>query len=317
MATISRANARKYVAGILGGARSSQLMDSAEEAILRAFEDWQAAKFWRFLLKDTATGFKVTSCITTSASAVVTNATTGALDAVNIGITAAGTNIPAGTTVLSFTRNDDGTVATVTLSNNVSTGSTQTITFGGDIPIIAGVQEYNAPPDFGSWYHGRTTINKWPLSFIEYRDWNRSVIDHTVQGIIEAATVYNPVSMLTQDKGTKRLRTFRISHLADILFIQYYRVFDKLADPLDIPDKVQYKFMDYARWRLLESKTAHDDRLPQIEKMALGSLAQAMANDEGESEDEDVVMKSQMDVFGANGGVRPLWGNGPFWPYPY
>jgi hypothetical protein len=312
--SITRVNARAYVAGILGGSRSPQILDAAEEALLRAFEDWSAAKFWRFLLKDTATGFKVTSCVVSDSVSTVDAPTTGAFDGVNIGVTVTGTDIPASTTVLAYTRNDDGTVATITLSQMPTKDATETLTFGGNIPIVAGIQEYNAPPDFNSFYHGRTLVNKWPLSFIEYREWNRAVVDHTVQGVIEAITVYNPLSALTQNYGTKRLRTFRISHLADILFMQYYRAFDKLADPLDIPETIMYKFLDYAQWRLLEKKTAHDDRLPQIEKMAIGSLAQAMADDEEESEDEDTCLKSQMEMFGQNCGQRPLWTNGDFWP---
>jgi hypothetical protein len=310
--SITRANAQKYVAGILGGARSTQILDAADDAISRAFEDWQAAKFWRFLLKDTARGFKVTLCVTTTAVAIIPAPSEGAFDGVNIGITCTGTNIPGGTLVSDYTRNDNGTIATITLSNPVTTGSTQTLTFGGNIPIVAGTQEYNAPLDFGSWYHGRTLVNKWPLSYIEYRDWNRAVVDHTVQGVIEAVTIYNPDSELTQNYGAKRLRTFRISSLTDILFMQYYRSFNKTADPIDIPDEIQFKFLDYAQWRLVEKKTAHDDRLPQLEKMALGALAQAMSNDEESTEDEDVCMKSQMEVFGQNGGKRPLWSNGAF-----
>jgi hypothetical protein len=296
-----------YVAGILGGSRSPQILDAAEEALLRAFEDWQAAKFWRFLLKDTAAGFKVVSCTVSDSVLTVSAPTTGAFDGVNIGITVTGTDIQANTVVTAYTRNEDGTIATITLSLMPTKDASETLTFGGNIPIIAGTQEYNAPPDFGSFYHGRTLVNKWPLSYIEYRDWNRSTVDHTVQGVIEAITVYNPVSELTQNYGTKRLSTFRISHLADVLFMQYYRSFNKLADPVDIPDAVQYKFLDYAQWRLLEKKTAHDDRLPQIEKMALGALGQAITDDEEETEDEDVYMKSQMEMFGQTGGQRPLW----------
>jgi hypothetical protein len=310
--SMTRANAQKYVGGIIGGARSSQIMLAAEDAILRSFEDWQAAKFWRFLLKDTARGFRVTSCVTTTSVATIPAPSTGAFDAVNIGITVTGTGIAASTTVTDYSRNTDGTVATITVSPVVTTGGTVTLTFGGNIPIIAGTQEYNAPQDFQSFYHGRTLVNKWPLSYIEYREWNRAVVDHTVQGIIEAVTIYNPDSELTQNYGTKRLRTFRISSQNDIMFMQYYRIFSVLADPLDIPDDILYKFLDYAQWRLVEKKTAHDDRLPGLEKMALGSLAQAMANDEEETEDEDVCMKSQMEMFGQNGGRRPLWSNGAF-----
>ena len=314
--SITRANAKIYVAGILGGARSPQLTAAAEEAILRSFEDWQAAKFWRFLLKDTARGFTVSGVTLSGVSTTVAAPTTGAFDAVNVGVTVSGTGVQANTTVSSFTRNTDGTVASIVLSLQPTAQAGIVLTFGGNIPLIIGIQEYNAPPDFSSVYHARTMTNKRPLEFIEYREWNLKIVDHTVQGLVEAITVYNPDSELTQNYGTKRLRTFRITSVSDSLFLQYYRAFDSLADPLDIPEDYKYKFLDYARWRLLESKTAHDDRLPSIEKMALGSLAQATADDEEVSEEENVAMKSQMEVYGSSGQTR-LWSNGDFWATPF
>lgn len=321
--SITRANARIYVAGILGGARSPQLTAAAEEAILRSFEDWQAAKFWRFLLKDTSLGFRVSGCNCTSGSAVINAPTTSAFDAVNVGVTVTvgggeTVTLPANTTVSSYTRNTDGTIASITLSNPFGgTNDTSTVLiFSGNIPLIIGTDEYNAPPDFFSFYDGRTLSNKRKVYFIEYRDWNRAVIDHTVRGLVEAVTVFNPSSDLTQNFGTKRLKVFRNPSVNDTLYMQYYREFNSLADPLDIPEDIKYKFLDYARWRLLESKTAHDDRLPQIEKMALGSLAQAVANDEEETEDQETAIISQQEVFGLTGGQRPLWSNGDFWPYP-
>jgi hypothetical protein len=227
-------------------------------------------------------------------------------------VTVSGTGVVAGTTVASYTRNKDGTVATIVLSAAPAAGSPITLTFGPDIPIQVGVNEYNAPSDFRKPYHARLTSRvRWPLSYIEYRDWNRVVLDQTTRGAIEAYTVYNPVSPLTQNFGTKRLRVFRIPHLTDTMFVQYYRVFMPLADPLDFPNAYLYSFLKYAQWKLAEMKNSLDTRLPSLEKVGLAGLAGSMVDDEEETEDMEIRMKSQIE---AAGEIRPLWTNGEFFP---
>jgi len=315
VASITRAAAKIYVARILGGAGSTQILDAADEAIKRGAEDWDNAHNWSFLLKDTADGSVIASCALDETTAVVAAPSTGAFDGLNVGLTVTGTSIPASTTILSLTRNSAGDVTHITLSANpvvsgAPTTSTESLTFSGNIPIIAGTQEYNAPRDFGKPYGAELLTAKWPLSFIEYREWNRKVVDKTAQGAVEAYTVYNPRSVASSgSREAQRIRVFRIPGAADTMFLQYYRGLDGTADPIDMFSGYTFKFLDYCRWLLVLDKTAHDDRLPQIEKRAQSKLQMAITDDSEKSEDQEIRLISQME---AGSQDRPLWSNGQF-----
>jgi hypothetical protein len=313
--SMTRANAKKYIAKAVGGQNATPLLDMAEEALQRAFEDWQAAKNWYFMLKDTQAGFSVTSCVLTNGVATVPAPTTGVFDGVNLLVTVTGTNIPASTNVSAITRNTDGTVASITLSNAPTAGGTVTLTFAGNIPLVSLQQEYNLPSDFLAPYHARMLDKKLPLDYLQYRYWNQKIIDHTIAGLPVAYTVYNPVSAESQNYGTYRMRVFRIpqgtaGQYYDTVFMQYYRKFNHDSDPLDIPDRYLYKFLDYAQWKLLEKKDATSDRLPAIQATALAGLQSAMTDDEEVCEEEEQTrLISQME---AGLVPRPLWSNGQF-----
>ncbi len=308
---ISRANARIYVARIVGGANDPKVLDMADDAILGGSQDWNNSKKWNFLLKDTSLGFTVPSVVLASGNATVSAPSTGAFDGVNTGVTVSGTNITAGTTVSSYTRNADGTLASIVLSIAPTGNGTVTLTFGPDIPIIAGTQEYNAPTDFDEPYGARLLVNRWPLEYVQYREWNRKVNDQTVQGTIELYTVYNPLSFSVQNYRQKRLRVFRIPSQADTMHLQYFRNLVDDADPIDMFQNYLYKFLDYCQWLLLLKKNAHDDRLPQIEAHAQANLQACMTDDEELSDDEETRIKSQMEM---GNNARPLWNNGPYYP---
>lgn len=314
--SMTRANAKAYIAKAIGGAAFQSILNMAEEALMRSFEDWQAAKNWFFMLKDTEGGFSVPNVVLSNSTAVVSAPSTGAFDGINIGVgvSDSGGKITANTTVLSLTRATDGTVATITLSATPAAG-TVTMIVSGNIPLICLQQEYNLYPDFFAPYHARMTEKRLPLDYIAYRYWNTKIIDHTISGLPVAYTVYNPISAETQNYGTYRLRVFRIPNGTagthyDTLFQQYYRKFNFTSDPLDIPDKYLYKFLDYAQWKLLEKKEATSDRLPAAQASALAALQSAMTDDEEICEEEEQArLISQME-----GGIvpRPLWSNGQF-----
>lgn len=311
--SMTRANAKKYIAKGMGGQNQSVLLDMADEALYRAFEDWQAAKNWYFMLKDTQAGFTITGC-TISAGGVVTHATAGALDAVNLGVGVSGVGMPADSVVDTIVRNADGTIASFHILN-ANAGSGVTLTIAGNIPLIAAQQEYNLPLDFLAPYHARMTGKRLPLDYLQYRYWNTKIIDHTIQGLPVAYTVYNPVSAESQNYGTYRLRVFRIpqgvaGQLYDTLFLQYYRKFVHDSDPLDIPDRYLYKFLDYAQWKMLEKKDSTSDRLGSMQQTAMAGLQSAMTDDEEVCEEEEQTrLISQME-----GGLvpRPLWSNSQF-----
>jgi hypothetical protein len=305
---MTRANAKIYIARVLGGARGSDPLAMAEEALLRGFSDWSAEKDWEFLLKDMSLGFTVASCAIND-SVTVSAPSTGAFDGVNSGITVTGTGVPADTTVSSYTRGSDGTISSITLSAATTGGSQSvTLTFGGNIPIVQGVQDYNLPSDFKSPYGARLITNlKWPLTFIRPREWNRLTYEQTTQSSPTLYTVFNPISALTQDKGTYRLRILPISAQSDTLKFEYYRRFNETADPIDIPDEYLYQFLDYCAGLLLLRKRSFDNPELAIQD-AMKSFEKVKQNDQEPTEDEDIGLISSMDA----SSRRPLWTNGPF-----
>lgn len=313
---MTRTNAKKFISKGLGGQNVGTVLQMADEAITQGFEDWQAAKNWYFMLKDTAAGFLVTGVSWTGVVSSINAPVTGAFDGINIFSTISGAGIQNGTTITAFTRNTDGTIASITLS--LPTTGTQTgitVTIGGEIPLVCGQQEYNLFPDFLAPYHSRMLSKRLPLDYIQYRYWNQKIVDHTIQGLPVAYTVYNPVSAETQNFGVYRMRLFRIPNgiagtQYDTITQQYYRKFNFASDPLDIPDRYLMKFLNYCQWLFLAKKDAVNERLPQMEKIAMSSLQSAMTDDEELAEEEEQTrLVSQMEA-----GLipRPLWSNSQF-----
>jgi len=308
--SITRANAKIYIARILGGAKNQDILAMAEEALLRGFNDWQTEKDWEFLLKDNTGSFTVETVVLANGVALISAPVASAFDGVNVGITVSGSGIPANTTVSSYTRNADGSIATITLSAAPSSPtSPATLTFGGTLPIVAGTSDYNLPTDFHKHYGIRlySAVHR-ELTFIRPRDWNRTTINHETNGTVEGFTIYNANSAGTQNKGTYRLRTYRTPTSADIALLQYYRRFDSLADPIDMDGQYLYKFLDYCRGLALNAKRAFDDPTTFFSD-TINSLQKAKSSDEEVTEDEEIRMKSQMEMY----IDRPaLWNNGDF-----
>ena len=313
--SITTVNAKIYVARIIGGGASSQeSLDMAGESILRGYQDWQGKKFWRFLLKDTTntTALTVTA---TSGSAVVNAPSSGALDFVNVGqtVTVSGTaTLPAGTTVSSYARNSDGTVASVTLSNVFGgvTDAAAVLTLGANIPVTAGTNDYNLPTDFNAPFTARLTVTPRPLTWRDQRWWDRVITDQTVRGTPLDYTTYNPYSELSQNFGTPHLKFDRIPDAADTLVLRYYRKFSTTGTNIDMPDEFLYQFLDYCRNILLATKRAQDD--PAAYAQSVGAAAEGAAETDEEPTDDndaDQCMKSQWEMGDYN---RPLWGNGSF-----
>jgi hypothetical protein len=309
--------AKVYVSRVFGGAGSQEVLDMAGEAIIRAYTDWQAQKFWRFLLKDTTSTTAVAACNCVAAGAVVTAPSTGAFDFVNIGQTvtiSAGTaTLAAATTVLSFTRNTDGTVAILTLSANFggTTNASATLTFSGNIPVTIGTNDYNLPLDFAHFGTARLASNqKRTLVWREQAYWDRTIADQTVQGTPLEYTTYNPVSEATQNYGTKRLKFDRIPQSADTLQLLYYRKFNVSATSIDVPDDYLYTFLDYATSLALDRKRAMDDPAAYRSEI-LDAFQQKQQDDEGRADESDAdnCIKTQYEM---GEQQRPLWTNGDF-----
>ena len=310
-------SAASEVAKIIGGQNDTAVIALAKTAIKATVEDWNSAKPWNFLLKDTAAGFTVTGVSWTGTVTTINAPSTGAFDGVNKNITVSGGNVVANTTVSNYTRNTDGTIASITLSLATSATSTNvTLTFGGNIPILVDIDEYNLPTDFSSSYGVYLQTAKRQLKFIRYRDWNILITDHTAKRWVSAYTIYNPVSPQTQNFSTYRMKVFGVPGSTDTVFLQYYREMNADASTLDIPNSFLYKLIFYAQWILARMKDTEDSRLPVLEQTAKTALQAAISDDEDTiSEEDDFRAVSQMDAW--NGDRTVIWSNGEFTALPW
>lgn len=313
--SITVVEAKKLVADVIGGRASQEALDMAGDALRRSYQDWQAKRFWRFLLRDTSLTTAVASVTVASGNASVSPPSVGAFDFVNVNQTVSGTNIQADTVVSAFTRGSDGVITAITLSLAPTGNGTVTLTFGANIPIVQGTNEYNLPSDWYAAFTARTLVVPRPLTWRDQRYWDRVMTDQTVLGTPQDYTTYNPISDLTQNFGTTRLKFDRIPSEDDTLFLRYYRKFNPDGTYLDMPNEYVYQFIDYARNVLLALKTAQDN--PSAFAKSTGAAAQSAAESDDEpTEDNDVdqIMKSQYEMGSWN---RALWGNGDFDPYRY
>jgi hypothetical protein len=313
-------NAKIYVSRVIGGGASSQEpLDMAAEAILRGYSDWQAKKYWRFLMKDTSASTLVTGVTATGASASVSPPSTGAFDFVNVGQTvtiSAGTaTLAAGTTVSSFVRGTDGVITSIVLSNAFggTTNSNATLTFSADIPIAIGTNEYNLPLDYSAAAVGLFTVTPRKLEWRTQEYWDRIQPNFTITGQPSEFTTYNPVSELTQNYGETRLKFDRVPDATDLMRLRYFRRFNTSATTIDIPDELLYKFLDYCRSLLLEAKRAQDNP-GEYRDGVLDALEQGAQNDEDRNSESDVddCIKSQYEMWSL--GERLPWNNGDFDP---
>lgn len=310
-------DAKTYIARIVGGAGTQEILDMASEALSRGYADWEAKKLWRFLLKDTSKATIVTACTATSGSPTVNAPSTGAFDFVNIGqtVTVSGNaTLAANTTVSSITYNNDGTVASITLSANFggSTDPAEVLTFSANIPINSGQRDYNLPTDILAPFDAVTTVNKWILTWRDVRYWDRMNSDQTLTGTPKEYTTFNPYSELTQNYGAKRLRYDVIPNAADSLILKYYRRFNQTGTSVDIPDEYLYPFLDYCANILLQRKVAADK--PEMVKGLADEAKQMMSQKDDtptDDDDADQCLKSAME----SGMNRNLWNNGAFDPF--
>lgn len=316
--SMTTVNARIYVARVIGGAASPNAIDLANEALLRGYADWQIMRNWDFLLKDNSIATLVASLTCTLSSPTLT-ATSGNLDFVNVGqsvtVSSGTATLAAGTTVLSFTRNTDGTIATVTLSNSFggTTGSC-TLSFGAYMHITAGTNDYNLPLDFYDMYTARFITNsKRPLAYKRHRDWDYTQWDQTTRGTPAEYTNYNPYSSGTQNHGIDHFKFDVVPDSADDVFIRYYRLFTTTGTFVDVPDQYLYPFLDYCRARALEAKRAQENPQGYLEEQK--EQAAKTGESEEEKEDDSVRMKSQYEM--GTSINRPIVGNGDFWPTQY
>jgi hypothetical protein len=225
--------AKRYVASIVNGENDPRRLGQASEAILRTYQDWQAARSWTFLLKETGPAV--------------------------------------------------GQVA------------------ASDITLVPGTSDYVLPADFSGSYTARMIDSlgtKSLLKFIEQRYWDKITTDQTLQGIPTCYTILSPSGT------TPSMRVFRVPLAAYVVRLRYFRSFNTIGTTIDVPAEFLYKFLDCARAILLEAVRAVGDPTPFL-AVTKASFDAATQVDEQPNDDEDIGMKSQMDIFRSSGEFWP------------
>lgn len=308
--SMTRADAKNYIARVLSAVQSQQAQIWAEESLQRAFTDFQLARNWEFLLKDNSNGWDIPTEITLSTvekTYYVVN--TGDFDGLNVGQAITGAFLFPNTTIASLTYDASGRVESITLSAFPAVNGSCVLHAGGDIVINAGQEEYNLPPDF---YAPSTTriigSASRKIDYVRNGLWYRAAISPETAGAVDFYGLFNSHSAATTGFGITKLRLRYPPSQSEVLRIEYFRVFDRDSDPLDIPDDYLYKFLDYCRALILEVRRAAEEPAAYAQR-ALAGLANAAMADQEPVDDEEVGLQSQMSVFSGN---RRLWSNGAY-----
>ena len=308
--SMTRADAKNYIARVLSAVQSQQAQIWAEESIQRAFTDFQLARNWEFLLKDTSNTRVIGSISYQTSVKTYTVAYAGQFDGLNIGQTLYSSAFADGQNVISDIAYDTtGRITAFTLTDFPYSTTISQTTCTDDIVIVPGQEEYNLPPDF---YAPATTRilgdAGYKIDYIRNGLWYRAAVAPDTRGAVDFYSLFNPHSSATTGNGITRMRLRYPPSDSGVIRMEYFRVFDKDSDPLDIPDDFLYKFLDYCRALILEVRRAAEEPSVYAQRALAGLSSAAMADSEI-VDDEELGLQSQMSVYAGN---RRLWSNGAY-----
>lgn len=309
--SMTRADAKNYIARVLSAVQSQQAQIWAEESLQRAFTDFQLARNWEFLLKDTSGTRTIGTLSYSTSSKVVTPPQDISFEGLNIGQTLYAGVFTGGKNVIASIAYDPDThlIVSFTLTNYPAASGASVTTTTDDIPINVGQTDYNLPPDM---YAPSTTrilgSAGYKVEYIRNGTWYRAATSPDTNGVVDFYSLFNKYSPASTGNGMTKLRLRKPPAKADTLRIEYFRTFDRDSDPLDIPDDYLYKFLDYCRALILEVRRATEDP-GAYSARAIAGLASSALADQEPVDDEDLGLISQMSVYSGN---RTIWTNGPY-----
>lgn len=294
--SMTRADAKNYIARVLSAVSSQQAQVWAEEAIQRAFTDFQLARNWEFLLKDTSS-VRNLDLVNYLNNNEATPYTAGQFNGLNVGQTLYSSlafNSTGGKNTIKEIQYDAYGVPVklvFDLVHGTSSITPFTTTAAGDIVINAGQSDYNLPEDF---YAPATTrilgSSGYKVEYIRNGLWYKAASMPDENGIVEFYSLFNGTN------GSPKLRLRFPPQKDDVLRIEYFRQFKRNDDPIDIPDDLLYKFLDYCRALVLEVRSAAEQPAAFASR-ALSGLGQAALADSEPVDDEDIGLHSQMSTF--------------------
>lgn len=176
--------------------------------------------------------------------------------------------------------------------------------YNAPITVTAGVSDYAAPADFKNPYSALLTTTKRPLGYIRQRQYDRLTADQSSQRGTYAYTLFNSSGFTASDQ-TQYIRLIFTPDTADSLLLRYYRRISPTADPVDVDDAYLYTFLDDCKVWLVAQKNANDPRLQALVALSERALADAISTDQDETEDEDIRLISQAEMFGLGSSEYP------------
>lgn len=263
----------------------------AQEALEDSIEQWNIRHDWNYLLMDTSNSFAVAAC--TIAGDGITVTSPNSLQAVNVGVAVTGTGVPANTTVA--TRVLSGSTVTLTLSAASTPGSV-TLTFAGNIPIRVGVDTYYMPSPFKRFSTARTITQPRKLEWKSQQEIDMMFARQSDQGPPEWYNIYNPASFSQALNAVARV--FPIPQATDTGVFRFFRPIAIPAadgDFLDLLDRYVRPLLWMARSFFLLAEEGDSARQQKYEGLGEASFRWAMADDDPQSEDDDLRIKSQME----------------------
>jgi len=289
---VTLANAKIYIARVAGAQGDANKLALAGDAILATAEKWSKMT-WEFLKKDNAVTRSVTGTVADAGGGVGTVVTVASTAGLNVGQGVSGGGLAAGATIASIT-----SLTVFTLSSNATMGS-QAFTMAAYIPILVGVRDYYLPHDFSDFYSARILTSKRTMEIIRDREADRKVVDQESTQVLTGIGPSSPGSGsgFTAADQRARMKAYMAPDVAENMLLKYYRNIDGAADPIDIPDDLLYTFLDDCKVWFLSQLNSNDPRIDILGGLASRNTTAANADDQ-EIQDEDVRMKSSMEVYG-------------------
>lgn len=290
------AQAKIEVARSIGGHNDADELLAAGIAINKAIRFWNREHTWEFLKFDNLSDQLIPSkLVGTTAVTLPTGVTFPNFGSVYVGTTVSGVGIPDGTTVVTKNSNTSLVLSAAT----TVPGDPVTLTYGGGIPIVAGVRDYELPFSMLKPSWARLSAANRALMYARTRIVNHvSDPDSSWDGVYGYTFISIPG--VTSSVGiaplpTTKIRLFGMPGEGDILYMEGWRGIQLFlndltagdeARPLDVPEEFQDDLLELATYFYQNNKDSENSRTGDKKQNASYFLRRAIRRDLGMDDEE-------------------------------
>ena len=120
-----------------------------------------------------------------------------------------------------------------------------------------------------------TGVLKRPIPYVPQQYIDAVTTDQTVLGDPECYTIIDDDADFDPSSEVQKVQLYPPPRANDTLVLRYYRAFNGAADPIDVPLRYLYTFLDCARIHLMMAHDSTNPRLPALILDMFGSRYQA------------------------------------------